>query len=111
MPKERKKAEGSGVDLLTFFESAPTAGVHRKEASPAEQAPLPQMSSLTMEDELKHLLESKGGKVTKTEIYSWAKRKNVPPAALYSAILRMLNEGKLSRRFDDSCKDLVYELL
>lgn len=63
-----------------------------------------------LEADVRHFLKSKGGKATKTELYAWAKKRGIPPAALYSAISRLSSEGKIVKRFDEGSGELVYEL-
>lgn len=110
MRTDRGKAAESkgGVDLLSFLSTTPGRG---EEASHTQKAEEAQLINADREADVRHFLRSKGGRATKTELYNWAKRKGITPAALYSVISRMVSEGKVAKRFDESSQELVYELL
>jgi len=107
--KELKRAQKEGVDLLSFFE-APPAGP-KQEGTGQAKAEVQPPSASAIESELMCLLKSKGGRVTKTELYSWAKKRGIPPASLYRAVTNLLQGSKIAKRFDEKSEDLVYELI
>lgn len=103
-----KAAENKGsVDLLSFLSATHEGEEETSQARKAEEA---QLTSADREADVRNFLRSKGGRATKTELYDWAKRKGISPAALYSMISRMVGEGKVVKRFDESSQELVYEL-
>ncbi|MEM1690981.1 MAG: hypothetical protein QXG48_04715 [Thermofilaceae archaeon] len=107
MRAERSKAAQGGVDLTAFF--TPSSGDDRQKAKAAHQIEGVKTSE-DLEAALRGFLKERGGRATKTELYEWAKRKNIPPAPLYSTISRMIAEGRMIKRFDDGSRELVYEL-
>jgi len=107
--KEPKRAQKEGVDLLSFFEAPPARP--RQEGAGQAKAEVQLPSASAIEGELIRLLRSKGGRVTKTELYSWAKKRGIPPASLYRAVTSLLQGGRIAKRFDEKSEDLVYELI
>lgn len=107
MSAERSKSAQSSMDLTAFF--APPSSDDQQKAKVVHQIEGVRTGG-DLEAAIRRFLKEKGGRATKTELYEWAKRKNIPPAHLYSTITRMIAEGRLTRRFDDGFKELVYEL-
>lgn len=111
--KEKKRATEGGPDLFSFFGgesiSARSEGsyVNKRSTSSSQRA----VNLTILEDEIRLFLKNKSGKVKKSELYSWAKEKDLPPATLYMLINRMINEGKLRKSFDESSNELTYELM
>ena len=110
--REKKRKPESGADLFSFFESESIPAVSREgEATSRLERNLQETDSLAkLESEIRSFLNGKGGKATKSELYSWAKKKSVPPATVYLLINRMINEGRLRKRFDELSNELTYEL-
>ncbi|MEM1508800.1 MAG: hypothetical protein QW291_06060 [Thermofilaceae archaeon] len=68
--------------------------------------------SYPVEEELiVSFVEEKGGKVTKSELYEWAKVRGLTPATLYRIIARLIGEKVLRKEFDEDVKELVYILI
>lgn len=63
------------------------------------------------EEFLISFVEEKGGKVTKSELYEWAKVRGLTPATLYKVVARLVEEKVLYKEFDDEVKELVYVLI
>lgn len=100
--KPARRGEEKSIDLLSFL----GGGSETKKGVSAEVAGSP--------DELGHavtsFLRSKGGKAAKSELYEWAKKKGIPPAALYNTIAKMLRSGALRRSFDENFQEIVFTL-
>ncbi len=107
--RREQAAQSGGVDLLSFFEGG-SAAERAKPAEAAAREAVPR-SAPSLEGELVSFIRSRGGRVTKTELYGWAKRRNIPPAHLYNTIVKMISENKLKRLFDSEHDELAYELL
>jgi DNA-binding MarR family transcriptional regulator len=100
--KSAKKTEEKSADLLSFLGGEVEA---RREAK-VEVAG----GSGELERAVISFLRSKGGKAAKSELYEWAKRRGVPPAALYNALTKMLQSGAIRRSFDESLQEIVFAL-
>lgn len=101
--KAAKKGEEKSVDLLSFFseEKLEERGKVRAETSG-------NLSELELA--VVSFLKSKGGKATKSELYQWAKKRGVAPAALYATITKMLQSGTIRRSFDESAQEIAFAL-
>lgn len=63
------------------------------------------------EGDVVSFVEKKGGKVTKSELYEWAKGKGLTPVALYKVLARLVGEKVLRKEFDEEAEELVYVLV
>lgn len=90
MPSKRRRQKEGG-DLLSFL------GVEEARGALGEDA-------------LLSYIRRRGGRVRKSELYAWAKKSGVTPAALYRSLTKLMEEGALRRQFDDSSEEVVYVL-
>jgi len=90
MPSRRRAGEG---DLLSFLGVGEEKAVIKKEVG---------------EEAVLSYIRSRGGRVRKSELYTWAKRRGITPASLYASITKLVSEGVLRREFDESSEEVVY---
>lgn len=106
----RKEEHKERVDLLHFLGSlnemvSPPQETKQKEGTVPTSSPS-DISALILS-----LLKEKGGRVSKSELYEWSRRAGITPVTLHETLLRMVQKGFLTKRFDDELKDLVYCLV
>ncbi|RLE88310.1 MAG: hypothetical protein DRJ96_00200 [Thermoprotei archaeon] len=94
MPSKRRRSEEAG-DLLSFLGVGEEKPVAREEAG--ERAVL-------------SYIRGRGGRVRRSELYAWAKRRGITPAVLYKSLMKLMEEGVLRREFDESSEEVVYTL-
>ncbi|MFB6490192.1 MAG: hypothetical protein TU35_002915 [Thermoproteus sp. AZ2] len=97
MKKRREEGEGErkGSTLLDFLGVEP-GGAQRKEAPAA----------LDISEDIYKYISSKS-KVSKDELFAWAKSKNYSVSSIIKAIDELSRAGRIKRRLDDEGK-LVY---
>lgn len=102
MPSKRsRRAErqgGGSSDLLSFFSV-------ERDVSALTTA---QTTVVDSEEAVLSFIKGKGGKVTKSELYEWAKKRELTPAALYRALSKMVKDGIITKKFDENSQELSY---
>jgi len=84
MGKKKHKKKPTEISLLSFVE-APSA----------------------KEREILEFISGRG-RVSKSELWSWVKRRGLSPASFYRALTKLLREGAVKRVFDEDLEEYVF---
>ncbi len=109
--KHRKKPEE--ISLLSFVE-APSAGEREKEEREEKERRAGELGGVEaaavageVEGEILEFISGRG-RVSKSELWSWVKRRGLSPASFYRALTKLLREGAVKRVFDEDLEEYVF---
>jgi len=110
--KHRKKPEE--ISLLSFVE-APSAGEREKEEREEKERRAGELGGVEaaaaaageVEGEILEFISGRG-RVSKSELWSWVKRRGLSPASFYRALTKLLREGAVKRVFDEDLEEYMF---
>jgi len=114
MGKKKHKKKPTEISLLSFVE-APSAKEREKKERGEKKRRTRELGGVeaaaAAAGEVKgEILEfiSGRGRVSKSELWSWVKRRGLSPASFYRALTKLLREGAVKRVFDEDLEEYVF---
>jgi len=111
LPRKKKNTPegGKAVDITAFLggPQPPQEKTRDRGGETPTQVEAPRPAGDVVDLVYRRIKESPGG-IGKSELYRWAKAKGVKPADLYRAILQLVSQGRIKRRFDPEKEEYVY---
>jgi len=111
--KHRKKPEE--ISLLSFVEAPSAEEREKKEEREEKERRAGELGGVEaaaaaageVEGEILEFISGRG-RVSKSELWSWVKRRGLSPASFYRALTKLLREGAVKRVFDGDLEEYVF---
>lgn len=114
MGKKKHKRKPGEVSLLSFVEAPSTEEKEEKvkrerKENVGEPGGVEAAAAATgeVEGEILEFISGRG-RVSKSELWSWVKKRGLSPASFYRALTKLLREGAVKRVFDEDLEEHMF---
>lgn len=115
MGKKKHRKKPAEISLLSFVEAPSAEEGEEKEERGEKERRAGELSGVEaataaageVEGEILEFISGRG-RVSKSELWSWVKRRGLSPASFYRALTNLLREGAVKRVFDGDLEEYVF---
>ena len=115
MGKKKHKKKPTEISLLSFVETSSAEEREKKEERGEKERRAGELGGVEaaaaaageVEGEILEFISGRG-RVSKSELWSWVKRRGLSPASFYRALTKLLREGAVKRVFDEDLEEYMF---
>ena len=114
MGKKKHRKKPAEISLLSFVEVPSAEEREEKEERGEKERRAGELGGVEataaageVEGKILEFISGRG-RVSKSELWSWVKRRGLSPASFYRALTKLLREGAVKRVFDGDLEEYVF---